>query len=143
MLKILSVCPVLPYSDDDMQMVRHDAEFPDLYHRIEGRYLLYLAVQDSLTQRGQYYPWLVFAARGRKAVALQRTEQGASSLHDKGQHIRSLIAIIMTREAPLHVVLYLFDLQPGFLGFFTTSRHTAKVLPFIESTNFFKKKSSN
>lgn len=46
----------------------------------------------------------------------------------------------MTREASLHVVLYLIDLDASILGFITTSGHTAKVGLFPKRTNFFQEK---
>ena len=94
------------HTDNEMEMVGHDAELPDLDHRVILGNLLLLNIADSLAQAGQLH-------HRRFRCTAQPPKQREPIFDHQCQHISPHVMIVVRRQPTVHRMLHVVDVHSG------------------------------
>ena len=115
---MLAVWQVLFYSHYHVDVVGHDADFPDLYHFIEVRNLLYLLVVDGLSEFCQFYVSSLLLCGHNQSPQYRQP-----AINHQCQQISAFAVIVMPWLTALHIMSRLFDFYTSRNRFFSISGH--------------------
>ena len=117
---------VLLHPHNQVHMIRHDANLPNLHLGIISVNFRNLLLHDSRSQFRKHHLRRIAISRASIHPSLQSSQQRHASLHHKRQHISPFFMVIMPGASAFHRVPGFAHLQSSSYSFISIHNNTNK-----------------